>query len=219
MKLIVWDFDGTLVDSRPLIVAGMEHALKALGLQNKPGLREEWLKYVGLPVEEGLERTFAPLGLDSGWVLETYRSYDWIGNEHLIKPFPGMNQLLQQLHGLDQKMAIASSKRSVPLKRQLETLGWGPYFDPLVTPSEVQWGKPHPESLEVCLAAHGLQPTEAIMIGDTPFDLEMAQRAGVPSVAVGHGFYPQEALLPYNPFAFAPDVFSLGEVLFALSIH
>ena len=58
MKLIVWDFDGTLADSRPLIVAGMEHALAGLGLQDLPGIREAWLAQVGLPVEEGLARIF-----------------------------------------------------------------------------------------------------------------------------------------------------------------
>jgi len=216
MKLIVWDFDGTLVDSRPLIEAGMDHALTALGLQDRPELRVQWLSYVGLPVEDGLQRTFGPLDLDPEQVLAVYRSYDWKANEHLLRPFPGMSELLRELHDLGQKMAIASSKRSLPLKRQVESLGWGAYFDPFVTPSEVQFGKPHPESLEVCLAAHGLEASEALMIGDTPFDLEMAQRAGVASVAVGHGFYPQEALLPYQPVAFAPEVSSLREILLAL---
>jgi HAD superfamily hydrolase (TIGR01549 family) len=196
----------------------MDHTLGALGLQNRPELRQEWLKYVGLPVEDGLARTFGPLALDLEQVREVYRSYDWQGNEHLIHSFPGMSELLKELHGLGQKMAIASSKRTVALKRQVENLGWGDYFDPMVTPSEVKFGKPHPESLEVCLASHGLKPSEALMIGDTPFDLEMAQRAGVPSVAVGHGFYAQEALLPYEPLAFAPEVTSLREILLAMIV-
>ncbi|NTV75538.1 MAG: HAD hydrolase-like protein, partial [Holophaga sp.] len=52
MKLVIWDFDGTLADTRPIIEAGMDHALKAMGL---PGtVREEWLKCVGLPLEEGI---------------------------------------------------------------------------------------------------------------------------------------------------------------------
>jgi len=217
MKLIVWDFDGTLADSRPLIVAGMVHALQALGLQERPGIQEEWLKYVGLPVEDGLARTFSPLGLDPAEVLKAYRSFDWKGNEHLLQPFPGMSRLLEEMHARGQRMAIASSKRTVPLKRQAEALGWGSYFDPLVTPDQVQYGKPHPESLEVCLAHHRLNPAEALMIGDTPFDLEMAQRAGVASLAVGHGFYDQESLLPYQPMAYAPSVDSLREILLALA--
>ena len=53
LRLIVWDFDGTLADSRPLIEAGMEHALRGLGLQDRPGIREAWLAQVGLPVRKG----------------------------------------------------------------------------------------------------------------------------------------------------------------------
>ena len=82
MQLIVWDFDGTLADSRALIVAGMEHALKGLGLQERPELRQEWLRCVGLPLEEGLQRTFAPLGLDPVDVLKVYRTFDW---NHALK--------------------------------------------------------------------------------------------------------------------------------------
>jgi len=216
MKLIMWDFDGTLVDSRPLIVAGMEHGLKALGLLDRPEIMAEWLKYVGLPVEEGLSRTFGPLGMDLGEVLKAYRTYDWLGNEDLIQPFPGMKELIQELHQRGQKMGIATSKRTLPLKRQLELFGWGGIFDPIVTPDQVQKGKPDPESLELAMSQTGLQPDDLLMIGDTPFDLGMARSANVPSVAVGHGFYSQEALLPYAPVAFAPDVASLREILLAL---
>ncbi len=216
MQLIVWDFDGTLADSRALIVAGMEHALKGLGLQERPELRQEWLRCVGLPLEEGLQRTFAPLGLDPVDVLKVYRTFDWIANEPLLVPFPGMDALVRELHGLGVKMAIASSKRSVPLRRQVETFGWGACFDPLVTPDDVRVAKPHPESLELCLAAHGLEPHLALMVGDTPFDLEMANRAGVPGIAVGHGFYGREALEACGPLAFAPDVASLRDILLAM---
>lgn len=213
MKLIIWDFDGTLADSRALIVAGMEHALTGLGLQDRPGLHDEWLRYVGLPVEDGIHRTFAPLGLDPADVLQVYRSFDWAGHEHLLAPFEGMSELVSELHGLGVPMAIASSKRTVPLRRQVENFGWGACFDPLVTPDDVRLGKPHPESLELCLAAHELRPDSALMVGDTPFDLEMANRAGVPGVAVGHGFYSREALEACGPMAYAPDVPALREIL------
>lgn len=216
MKLIVWDFDGTLADSRPLIVAGMEHALKGLGLQDLPGIREAWLRQVGLPVEEGLKRTFAGLDVNPDEVLKVYRSFDWIANEHLLQPFPGMSELVHELHDRGVKMAIASSKRTVPLQRQVTTLGWTACFDPLVTPDDVRIGKPHPESLEICLRVHGLEPEEALMIGDTPFDLEMAQRAGVPSVAVGYGFYGRDALLEYEPQAYAPDVPALRDIILTM---
>jgi HAD superfamily hydrolase (TIGR01509 family) len=215
MKLIIWDFDGTLADTRPLIEAGMDHTLQALGLD--PALREEWLKCVGLKVEDGIERTFGPLGLTVDEVLKAYRSFVHSGNEHLLRPYEGMGDLLAELRDLGIPMAIASSKRGTPLRRQLCLLGWEAYFDPIVTPDEVQEGKPDPESLRLCLSAHGLAPEQAVMVGDAPFDLDMAQRAGVPSVAVGHGFSSQEVLDGYGPLAYAPDTAALRDILLAWS--
>ncbi len=215
MKLIVWDFDGTLVDSRPLIEAGMEHALRGLGLQHRAGLREAWLKGVGLPIEEGLKRTFAPLGIDHAEVLAVYRSFDWPGHEHLLVAFPGIRDLVGELQDKGVAQGIATSKRRLPLLRQLESLGWTGVFDPIVTPDEVRHGKPHPESLHLILASTGLAAEDLLMVGDTPFDLDMARAAGVPSVAVGHGFYDAEGLLPWGPRAFAPDGEALRDILLA----
>lgn len=211
MKLIVWDFDGTLADSRPLIEAGMVHALGALG---QPRARmAEWLKYVGLPVEEGIRRTFPELELDT--VLKAYRSFGHADHEHLMKPFDGVSDLLLELKSRGQAMAIATSKRRVPLLRQLEGFGWTGFFDPIVTPDEVRHGKPHPESLDLILKLTGLTADDLLMVGDTPFDLDMAKAAGVPSLAVGHGFYSEPQLAACGPRAYAPDTAALRDILLA----
>jgi HAD superfamily hydrolase (TIGR01509 family) len=215
MKLIIWDFDGTLADTRPVIEAGMAHTLQVLGLD--PGLKEAWLTCVGLPVEEGIQRTFGHLGLALEPVVQAYKGFKHQEHEHLIKGFDGITDLLAELRGRGMPMAIASSKRGTPLRRQLKVLGWEGLFDPLVTPDEVRAGKPDPESLFLCLAAYGLRPEEAVMVGDTPYDLDMAQRAGVPSVAVGHGFSSQEAMAVFAPRAYAPDVPALRDILLAWS--
>ena len=214
MKLIVWDFDGTLVDSRPLIEAGMGHALDALGLPRE--LMAEWLKYVGLPVEVGVEKTFRPLGLGLDEVLKAYRSFGHADHEGLLRAFPGMDALIAELAHRGVPMAIATSKRTLPLSRQLERLGWTGCFAPIITPDQVTHGKPHSESLELCLKAYNLNPEEAVMVGDTPFDMEMAQRAGVPRIAVGHGFYDQASMEDYAPLAFAADTQALRAVLLTL---
>lgn len=215
MRLIIWDFDGTLADTRPVIEAGMDHTLEVLGLD--PGLRDQWLKCVGLPVEEGIQRTFGHLGIGLEPVAQAYRSFKHLEHEYLIKGFDGMTELLEELRGLGLPMAIASSKRGTPLRRQLKALGWEGYFDPLVTPDEVRLAKPDPESLFLCLAAHHVEAADAVMVGDTTYDLDMAQRAGVPSVAVGHGFSSQEAMAAFQPRAYAPDVPALRDILLAWS--
>lgn len=213
MKLIVWDFDGTLADSRPLIEAGMAHALDALGQPRS--LMAEWLRYVGLPVEEGIRRTFMDLDLDT--VLKAYRSFGHADHEHLMKPFEGVPELLFELKSRGQAMAIATSKRRVPLLRQLEGFGWTGLFDPIITPDEVTDGKPHPESLDLIMEMTGLGAEDLLMVGDTPFDLDMAKAAGVPSLAVGHGFYSEPQLAACGPRAYAPDTAALRDILLAWS--
>ncbi len=213
MKLIAWDFDGTLVDSRPLIEAGMAHALDALG---QPRLvMAEWLKYVGLPVEAGIRNTFGPLGLDGDTVLKAYRSFGHAEHEHMMQPFKGIPELLGELRDRGQRMAVVTSKRRLPLLRQMAQWNWEPLFDPIITPDEVTHGKPHPESLELLQTLTGLAAEDILMVGDTPFDLNMALAAGVPSLAVGHGFYDQEALAACGPRAYAPDTAAMRDILLA----
>lgn len=217
MQRIVWDFDGTLVDSRPLIEAGMDHALGILGLAGRADIQEAWLSNVGLPVEQGLQNTFEPVGLDPVEVLKVYRSFDWLGNESLLQPFPGMKDLVAELADRGHPHAIATSKRSLPLRRQLAALGWEGCFDPIMTPDDVAQAKPHPESLQRIMQATGESPEDLVMVGDTPFDLDMARAAGVPAVGIGHGFYGAEALLACQPRAYAADVASLRDILLAWS--
>lgn len=213
MKLIAWDFDGTLVDSRPLIEAGMAHALAALGQPRT--LMAEWLKYVGLPVETGIQNTFGPLGLDLDQVLKAYRSFGHAEHEHLLEPFEGIPDLLEDLRRRKMPMAVVTSKRRLPLLRQMARFGWEPLFDPIITPDEVTHGKPHPESMALLQQLTGLAAADLLMVGDTPFDLDMARSAGVPSLAVGYGFYSQAALAACEPRAYAPDTAALRAILLA----
>jgi len=215
LKLIVWDFDGTLADTRPLIEDGMRFALGALG---KPiTFMDKWLDCVGLPVEEGLRRTFGVYSdSELSHILNIYRSYDWTGNTHLIRPFQGMKELVAELNDKGVKQAIATSKRLKALEPQLANFGWTNTFFPLITPESVTQTKPHPESLEICLKSHNLRPEDALMIGDTLYDLDMANAAKVPCVGVTYGFADEERLSNANPLACANNVFELREILFRL---
>ena len=215
MKLFIFDFDGTLVDSKPIIEAGMAHTLERLGLPM--ALRDEWLKYVGLPVEEGIRRTF-PLDetLTFEKVVTAYRTFDHQGHEPLIQAFEGIPELIAELHFKGQPMAIATSKRNRGLKPTMVRLGWLDWFDPIVTPDEVENGKPHPESLRQILERTNRKAEDCLMIGDTPFDMDMATAAGIPSLAVGYGMYLGDALALHHPRYFASDVSALRDILLSL---
>lgn len=212
MKLIVWDFDGTLADTRPLIEDGMMHALRAMGLS--AAHMEKWLGCVGLPVEEGIRITFGVSdGPEMERILKQYRSYNWAGNADLIRPFPGMQELVAELGAKGMKQAIATSKRIRALEPQLADFGWSDTFFPVVTPESVTRTKPHPESLEICLKAHSLPPKDAVMIGDTLYDLDMANSANVPCIGVTYGFATKEQLASATPIACVGDVESLRNIL------
>lgn len=215
MKLFIFDFDGTLVDSKPIIEAGMAHTLKLLGFPLD--LREEWLKYVGLPVEEGIRRTF-PLDekLTFEKVVTTYRTFDHQGQEPLIRAFQGIPELITELHEQGRPMAIATSKRNRGLNPTMLRLGWSDWFDPIITPDEVLNGKPHPESLHQILEKTNRKAEDCLMIGDTPFDIDMATAAGVPSLAVGYGMYSGDAMAPHHPRYYASDVSALRDILLSL---
>lgn len=215
MKLFIFDFDGTLVDSKPIIEAGMAHTLERLGLPLE--LREAWLKYVGLPVEVGIRRTF-PLDemLTYEKVFAAYRTFDHQGHEPLIRAFDGIPELIAELHDQGRPMAIATSKRNRGLKPTMMRMGWWDWFDPIVTPDEVENAKPHPESLHQILERTGREPEDCVMIGDTPFDMDMAAAAGVPGLAVGYGMYSGEALAPHQPRYYASDVIALRDILLSL---
>jgi HAD superfamily hydrolase (TIGR01509 family) len=215
MKLIIWDFDGTLADTQPLIEAGMDHALKIAGLD--PKIKQIWLQHVGLPLQEGARVVFGPMGIEYDLVVKAYHGFNHVEHECLVKGFDGINELLEELRCLKIPMAIASSKNKNPLNRQLKMLGWKHYFDPVVTPNDVQAGKPDPESIYKCLAAHNAKPEDALVIGDTEFDLEMARRANVASLAVCYGFQSMTAMDSYNPIAYVNNTSNLRDVLLAWS--
>ena len=108
-----------------------------------------------------------------------------------------------------------SAALAVMILRQAARFGWEHTFSPIITPDEVTHGKPHPESMELLQTLTGLAAQDILMVGDTPFDLDMARAAGVPSLAVGHGFYGQEALAACGPRAYAPDTAALRDILLA----
>ncbi len=210
MRLILFDVDGTLLDSQDLIVAAHGHAFAALGLARPP--RERLLSLVGLslpetfqalvgahgPVEalaEAYKAGFQRLRADSAWV------------EPL---FPGADAALRTLAaGEGTRLGLVTGKSRRGVAAILARLGWGALFATIQTADDAP-SKPHPGMIERALAETGAAPREAVMIGDSIYDMTMARAAGARALGVGWGYHPPEALRE----AGAEDVAgSFGEVL------
>lgn len=187
----MFDLDGTLVDSSVDITNALNYAIEPYGLEKLSV--EKTISLVG----EGLTRLVEKiLGKDNAEimpdVLERFLRYY---SEHLTDftlPYPGVRETLEKLSGY--RKAVISNKRESLSRRLLEDLGLLKYFNIILGSDSVEERKPSPKPILHILAALSLRSNEAVMVGDSNYDIEAGRAAGVRTVAVSYG-YRNSALL------------------------
>lgn len=195
MKLIVFDFDGTLVDSRSLILES--HRIVFSEFRLPAPLPSDSLALVGKSLDVILTQLAGP----TAPIPEMVRAYDLL-LPHLRadpafaeRPFDGVGDLLHELSSAsDTILGIATGHRSDTLAPALEALQWNGFFR-TIQAADMAPSKPHPGMLLQALAATGVTPGNAIFIGDTTFDMEMAQAAQLRSIGVSWGYHEPERLM------------------------
>ncbi|MDH5719158.1 MAG: HAD-IA family hydrolase [Spirochaetia bacterium] len=197
IKLVIYDWDGTLMDSVGLITKSILLAFKELGLQE---ISEEKAKsIIGLGLYEAL-KVLAP---DSptethDLLLETYRKHFSEAAETGMILFSGVKTAVQEHHKNGLQMAVATGKSRRGLDLDFIRSGIGSYFQTTRTVDECR-AKPDPHMIEDILQELDIKPENAVMVGDTTFDMQMAQTAGVRKIAAAYGAHPLQDLLKYNP--------------------
>ncbi|MFW1678254.1 HAD-IA family hydrolase [Pontibacter sp. JAM-7] len=196
-KLLIFDWDGTLIDSADRIIASMQAAARDC---NVPVPDAEAVRnIIGLGLPEAI-RLLIP-GIDQVGVEEMRRQYGAHFLEIDQTPmilFPGVRESLERMHQKGVRMAVATGKSRRGLDRGYKQTGLGPLFETSRCADETT-SKPDPHMLHEILEETGVAPHEALMIGDTEYDLEMGQRAGTGLVAVSYGAHPLHRLEPYKP--------------------
>ncbi|MBE7217465.1 MAG: HAD-IA family hydrolase [Caulobacteraceae bacterium] len=188
--LAVFDVDGTLVDSREAIQAAMTRGFGGAGLSPPP--YADTRRIVGLSLPEAL-RTLAP-ALDAAAldrVADAYRTAwrDMHADPGFHEPlYPGAADLLEHLSAAGWRLAMATGKSRRGVETIVRMHHWEDVFASTHCADDGP-GKPHPAMLEAALAAAGARPRDAVMIGDTAFDMHMARAAGVRAVGVTWGFH------------------------------
>lgn len=210
--LLIFDWDGTLVDSIGRIVESISIAAANCNL---PALDECVIKgMIGLGLPEAIAALY-PHMADAKQVEAFRRAY---ADHYLLleaEPsvlYPGVALALQQLREHGHLLAVATGKGRRGLDRVLEAQGWSDYFDVTRCADETA-SKPDPLMIHEILAHCGVRPERALMIGDSLFDLEMARRAGVDSVAVAYGAQTIEALQVCGPCLSINHFSELGDWL------
>ena len=193
--LVVFDVDGTLVDSQADIVASMGAAFDGVNLD--PPARSHVLSIVGLSLPQAMAR-LAP-GADNEKLVaaykEAYIARRAAAGSQLSSPlYPGARAALERLHAMpDVVLGVATGKSRRGLDLLLEAYDLEPFFSTLQV-ADFHPSKPHPSMLIAAMNETGVAPQHAVMIGDTSYDMEMAQAAAVPFVAVSWGYHPVTAL-------------------------
>ena len=190
-ELIVFDWDGTLMDSAGAIVASIQAAAIDLGLA--PPTEDRARHVIGLGLREALSYVLPDLEESRHRQMgERYRHH-YLSQDQDLRLFEGAATLVRDLEVAGHMLAVATGKSRAGLDRALAASGLAGRFQATRCADECH-SKPHPQMLEELMEELGVPPALTLMIGDTTHDLEMARNAGTNSLGVSYGAHSREAL-------------------------
>lgn len=195
IKLVIFDLDGTLIDSRLDLVHSVNAALRHIG---RPELPEDVIaSYVGDGAPVLIQRALGGEAVDESLVrkgLEFFLSYY---REHKLDHttvYPGVAEALTTIqnshNGVPRKMAILSNKPVVPSRAVVDALGLGPFFSQVYGGNSFASKKPDPEGVRTLLKELGERPDQAVIVGDSHVDVSTGRNAGLHTIGVTYGFAP-----------------------------
>lgn len=187
IKLVIFDFDGTLADTKENIILTFQMTMKELGVEIKS--RQECAATIGLTLEDAFKVLYPGMAAEKYILLrDTYRRI-FKENRKILVPglFPEVMETLEELRRRGYLMSIASSRQSPSLQSFLEDMKIAHLFEYAVGGDNVEHPKPAPDAVLQILRHYNLAAEEAFVVGDMPFDINMATNAGVKSCGVTWG--------------------------------
>lgn len=193
IKLIILDFDGTLGDTADLIIRTMQATIKELGLPSRTD--KECGDMIGLRLIEIPHVLFPECGDISELYASTYRRlFHEFNTDGAVTLYPNVMETLMELRRRGKTLTIASSRSHASLAEYIENLGLSDIISYILGADDVKEGKPNPEAIFKTLERFDFDTDEAIMIGDTVFDINMGINAGVKTCGVTYGNGSRESL-------------------------
>jgi phosphoglycolate phosphatase len=209
-ELIVFDWDGTLLDSASAIVASIQAAAADIGLV--PPSDERARHVIGLGLYDALRYALPQLEDDRhAEMAERYRHH-YLSRDEELPLFAGAADLVRELDAEGYLLTVATGKSRKGLDRALTASGLGSYFRATRCADECH-SKPHPQMLEELMEELGVSPPLTLMIGDTTHDLQMARNAGVAALAVAYGAHERAVLEELSPLYCASSMAELRDWL------
>ncbi len=196
--LLIFDWDGTLIDSKAKITKAMQMA--AFDVGREPLADHLIHNIIGLGLPEAIQSLYPRASsIDRGHLRDAYAARFLMLDEACPSDFfPGVRQTLEFLKLEGHMLAVATGKSRKGLDRILGGLGFSAFFHATRCADETA-SKPDPLMLEELVAEFGVASEDAVMVGDTEYDMEMARRIGMPRIAVSYGAHHIDRLHPYRP--------------------
>ena len=194
IKALLFDFDGTLLDTNELIIQSFMHVFD----EKFPGqyTKDDCIPLMGPSLRQTFER-LTPNEVDE--MIAKYRAWNEAHHDELVTQFDGVVETLHELHAMGIRLVIVSSKVHANIVKGLHLLGVADLFEYIVGADDVEHVKPHPEPIEKALKYLQLLKDEVIMIGDNSHDIEGGQNAGVKTAGVSWTIRGEEYLQTFNP--------------------
>lgn len=211
---LLFDLDGTLVDSIGLILQSMRYAFQ--GFDGDAPSDDEWRASIGRPLAT-MFRHYASDDAETDRLIARYREYQLEHHDRLLRAYDGVVDTLRTLHLAGHPMALVTSKSDWLARRALEHVGVSDLFPVLVGCDSCTNHKPHPEPVERALASLGVVPGQALFVGDSSHDVESGRAAGVFTVGVTWGAFTREDMVAAGADVVIDRVEELPEVVERLS--
>ncbi len=211
IKLVIFDWDGTLIDSEAHIVNSLRHAATAMGFHLLA--HHAYAGVIGLAMDRALRVLYPEMSVEQLEEFKVFYRDHFYGQENgSVKPFSGVESVLQALKKQGYLLAVATGKGVTGLERALDHTGFRKYFDAYRC-SETTASKPDPQMLLEILEELNVGAKESVMVGDTIYDLEMAQHAGMKKIAVSFGVHGVDKLRKFHPDAVVDDLSEMVAVI------
>ena len=211
LPALLFDLDGTLVDSIELILASARHAF--IGSQGAAPTDDEWRATIGRPLQRVLLEYAASDQAEADRLFGRYREYQLMHHDRLVHAYDGVVTMLRGLAAAGHPMAVVTSKSDWLAVKGLELVGLNDIFPVVVGCDTCVNHKPHPEPVERALALLGASAGNALFVGDSPHDIESGRAAGVYTVGVTWGAFARGEMEASGADAVMHDITALPGVI------
>jgi pyrophosphatase PpaX len=203
---ILFDLDGTLIDTNKLITESFYHTFNQFGLEFS---HDEILAFNGPPLKE----TFEKIDLDKAEaMITTYREHNLEHHDAYVKIFPNVKETLEKLKKQGIQLGIVTTKMRGTAIRGMKLTGIYDYFDTIIAIDDITNPKPHPEPVLSAMKNIQADPETTLMVGDNHHDIESGQNAGVKTAGVAWSLKGEEVLKKYHPTYMLHDMKDLLEI-------